>query len=596
MKTKAMTPVLLAASIFMAGSLLLASPAQARPIDMRVTSVDELTDVSSKHWAYEAVKNLVEKCDAIEGYPSKKFKGTRYATRWELAAALSDLQDCFGRDLARAGAQNKADLETLARLQDEFKDELAVLGARTDALESRASAIEAKNAEQDTRLSLLEKTQIHGDFSAGLLSNVAGNNQEDAIGAIARLRLSLDIPVVEEQEGSYLGEGKVHARLIAAAGNNASLGAPGFSGLSRIAADRSAFNEGFDNGNGALNTNSRLNMYVERLYYTQDLKPGIPVLTNLGMGDGSPEWDASGQVFAGIVPWRDYFDKSKYRGNELTQFQNSSFVNLPGLPMNANMAMIGYAMKQGLGEKTSFNLTAALGAPSTDDVLNTYLITYEGRLNYNLPIAGDLPGSFYVGGYHTLASGSTSGNAVANQTASTLLLSNGVNAMATGALVNQAQHGVYVGVDQELYKGIGTNIGYFYNGASDNATLLNSLNSINGNGFNTAVLNGRAGTLGGNRLGITPRQALSAVFNVPMETIAPGLRDGDHFGVGYAAIDFAQNIGADDGMEQVMETYYTYYLNDHVSFVPSFQLSKNRLGVGGNDVSLGFGFRTNVQF
>src|SRR5690606_2163215 len=138
-----------------------------------ITSVDELTDVNADHWAYEALRDLVEKYDVIEGYPDHTFRGERAATRWEMAAALNALIKAVGRDLARLGAEkaDKADLQTLARLQEQFRNELAALQARTHALEARATAIEAKNEEQDTRLSLLEKTQLNGEMSYGVLSD-----------------------------------------------------------------------------------------------------------------------------------------------------------------------------------------------------------------------------------------------------------------------------------------------------------------------------------------------------------------------------------------------------------------------------------------
>jgi hypothetical protein len=605
MTSKFTAPVTLAASVFVAGAVSLvfgfAAPAEAREIDTRITSVSQLSDVSSSHWAYEAITSLVEKYDVLEGYPDAKYRGAKFTTRYELAAALNDLLRAVGEDMANGLAlkADKADLDTLAKLQEEFAAELAALRSRTDALETRADAIEAKNVEQDNRLTLLEKTQVHGDFSVGAFGLMAddgayssGAGQENTVQGIARLRLTLDVPVVEAEEGKLLGEGKLHTRLIAATGtSNGSGNTPGFSGLSRIASDTSAFNEG--SSTSALNTNNRLNVYVERLYYTQDIQPGVPVLTDLFLGDGSPEWDAKGQVFVGIVPFRDFFDKSAYRGNELTQFQNTSLINIPGLPTNANMAMVGYKMNQGLGEHADFQLTAAFGSPNTSDVLNSYNVMYEGRLNYSLPVGDDLAGSFFVGGFHNLNDGSTS--SLSNNLNGTR--QRGFNTL-TG-INDTTNHGVYAGLDQEIYKGIGVNLGYFYNAGNANALALNSFNSNTGVGqFNTI---GGASTLASARLAATPRQALNAVLNVPMEAIIPGFRDGDHFGIGYAVLDMEDGqssaaLEAQDRLEQVAEAYYTYYLNDSVSFVPSVQASNNRLGLNGNNVAVGVGFRTNIKF
>jgi hypothetical protein len=160
MSRRKVAPWLLSASVFLGAGLFAMTPAQA------ITSVEELRDVDSSAWAYSALSDLVEKYDVIEGYPDYTFKGNRTATRYEMAAALNALIKAVGRDLARLGAEkaNKSDLATLARLQEEFRNELAALNARTSALEGRASAIEAKNAEQDTRLDLLEKNPTSWGF------------------------------------------------------------------------------------------------------------------------------------------------------------------------------------------------------------------------------------------------------------------------------------------------------------------------------------------------------------------------------------------------------------------------------------------------
>ena len=54
------------------------------------------SDVPENHWAAPSVNALAE-TGVLKGYPDKSFKGDRYVTRYELAAALSGLAEYFQR-------------------------------------------------------------------------------------------------------------------------------------------------------------------------------------------------------------------------------------------------------------------------------------------------------------------------------------------------------------------------------------------------------------------------------------------------------------------------------------------------------------------
>lgn len=604
MTLKRMTPVLLAASVAlsgMAGVLVGAvSPSHA------ITSVDELSDVNRNHWAFDALRDLVEKYDVIEGYPDLTFRGNRQPTRWEMAAALNSLVKSIGRDLARLGAEkaDKRDLQTVARLQEEFRNELNALNARTKALEDRAAAIEAKNAEQDTRLSLLEKTQIHGDMSVGFLSDISaqgpgtGTNDGilDGISAIGRLRLALDIPVKEEEEGSKWGRGDVYTRLIAAWGRNAPNGGNTFGGYSRIAADADKNNDGlFLNGNqdNSSGVNTRNNLYLEAAYYKQNIKEGVPVLTDwFGVWPDKENWETTGDAYVGVVPWRFLFDKSPYRGNELSQFQNTLLTNTPGVPVNLNQPTIAYALHQGLGENANLDFTTAIASVNGSDAYDGLNLTYEGRLNYLLDWWSNdaVSGSVYAGGYHAWLSGNSLGAANAPG-------GNGGfvdRAGATSADVTRGNRldGFYAGWNQEWYKGIGTFVNGMMQSSPGVGYFLTSANQTNG--VNSAF--NANGTV------VSARWALSGGLNVPMSAFGD-FRPDDVFGLGYALVDFhnpgSENTGSrtlDDAVEQVIEAYYKYQFTESISVVPSAQFYFNRLGLGANDFTAVFGARMNFLF
>lgn len=605
MTSRRVTPLLLAASIFLTGATgaFIGSTTSAHAI----TSVDELTDVNHSHWAYDALRDLVEKYDVIEGYPDHTFRGERNATRWELAAALNALIKSVGRDLARLGAEkaDKADLETLAKLQDEFKNELAALQARTDALESRASAIEAKNAEQDQRLSLLERTQIHGDASIGGFADMGGEGTRragangsgrdgiaDAISAVGRVRLTMDIPVKEDKEDSKIGAGEIHTRMIAAFGrispnganpNNAgSFGS--YNSVSRIASDASANNEGSAGGVA----NMRNSLYVENMHYHQHIKAGVPLLTDwmLGAGGKDKNWATTGDLYVGQLPWRYLYDKSPYRGNEQNQFQNSAFVNTAGVAINQSMPMIAYQWHQKLGsDNLSADLTSGVGTVTGANALNGLNVTYEGRLNYK--VAGDLAGNLYAGGYNVWndANGNYNNGNVAS-----------INRSGTaGASQRTSTNSLYAGWNQAWYKGIGTTFNYMYSNKGASNFSLNANNPLIGAGNST--------TLTGNPNAIGVRQAFSGVLSVPMKAF--GVRENDVFGVGYALVNlYNDNLGGTvltssrfkNAYEHTAEAYYKYAVNDAISVVPSVQVISNSLGIQQNGLTWVVGLRTSYAF
>ena len=58
----------------------------------QVEQILQFGDVTSDHWAFEALQNLVEDYDCLEGYPDRTYRGDRALTRYEFAAGLNS---CF---------------------------------------------------------------------------------------------------------------------------------------------------------------------------------------------------------------------------------------------------------------------------------------------------------------------------------------------------------------------------------------------------------------------------------------------------------------------------------------------------------------------
>lgn len=119
------------------------------------TPVSEFSDVGPDHWAYNAIKAMVEKYQIMEGFPDSTFRGERTINRYEMAALLAKVMSRVEEMIASATGEvppppqsrsevSSEDLRILSRLQQEFRDELAVLKGRFDRFESRLGALERR--------------------------------------------------------------------------------------------------------------------------------------------------------------------------------------------------------------------------------------------------------------------------------------------------------------------------------------------------------------------------------------------------------------------------------------------------------------------
>ena len=139
----------------------------AQQKDSTVVSVSELSDVEGTEWAYNAVQQLVEKYDVLEGYPDGTYKGKKSSSRFELAAAVYDLATYFSDQIAL----DRDDLAKLAKLLDEFSGEIKSLQGRVDQLDAKVAALDTRTvtlegqvaehasqlAEQEKRLAYAER-------------------------------------------------------------------------------------------------------------------------------------------------------------------------------------------------------------------------------------------------------------------------------------------------------------------------------------------------------------------------------------------------------------------------------------------------------
>ena len=119
----------------------------------RVTNVSELRDVQPTDWAYEALRQLIEKYGCIAGYADGTFRGNRTLNRYEFADGLNTCLQQIEKLIA-AGFNNIAreDLEKLSQLSNEFGTELGNIRGRINRLEERTTFLENHQFSTTTKL------------------------------------------------------------------------------------------------------------------------------------------------------------------------------------------------------------------------------------------------------------------------------------------------------------------------------------------------------------------------------------------------------------------------------------------------------------
>ncbi|NJN72880.1 MAG: iron uptake porin [Limnothrix sp. RL_2_0] len=207
----------------------------------QVNSVFQLRDVAPSDWAFDALRNLVEKYNCIVGYPDGTFRGNRPLSRYEFAAGLNACMQSIERLIVGGGTDvDAADITRLRRLVEEFEAELATLGARVDDIEGRVEFLEDHQFSTTTKLGgevIMTLANAFGDNKAG------GGDLDSEVTFSDRVRLNLDT--------SFRADGKDRLRTRLQAGN--------FTSLSNVTGTDTA-RLGHDESNGN-------NIEVSDLYY-----------------------------------------------------------------------------------------------------------------------------------------------------------------------------------------------------------------------------------------------------------------------------------------------------------------------------------------
>jgi hypothetical protein len=135
----------------------------------QITNVESLRDVAPTDWAYEALRNLVNRYGCISGFPDRTFRGSQPLSRYEFAAGLNSCLNQIERLIASNESVSQEDLATIQSLKQKFEKELESLGNKLDDLTEKTALLE------DNQFSTTTKLTGEAIFS---LTGATGGNPE----------------------------------------------------------------------------------------------------------------------------------------------------------------------------------------------------------------------------------------------------------------------------------------------------------------------------------------------------------------------------------------------------------------------------------
>lgn len=135
---------------------------------------EKISDLSPSHWAYQAVKKLVD-AGYLQLYDDGTFRGNYPVDRYTLASVVAKVLVEMGEGSTET---SKEDIELIRKLSNEFRSELVMLTMKNKALEERLAKIE------ESKL-ILAEDQTKNSTNIKLLSNEAKELQNQ-VASLAR--------------------------------------------------------------------------------------------------------------------------------------------------------------------------------------------------------------------------------------------------------------------------------------------------------------------------------------------------------------------------------------------------------------------------
>ena len=293
----------------------------------QVTSIDQLMDVEPQDWAYQALKSLVESYGCVAGYPEGTFKGTRPASRNEMAAVLNACLDVLNSQLA-----DQQDLEETQAQIAAVQALLTSMQGKVASIEERTTTLESQQFSTTTKLQ--GEVVIAPQFGDFLNTFVFS---DDDVLPTPDVGPGVGVPTVsanqiEEPRGSVLSRVRLSLNTS-------------FGGSDRL-------NTVLETGNGGLD------------YFSEVGLPGpsnpFPVPPTAAERDRPPLVDLGAVDFAGVesdvslyrlaytfspakdlvitagpkIYPSDFIDRNSYANNETQDFSSGFFINNPLIVTN----------------------------------------------------------------------------------------------------------------------------------------------------------------------------------------------------------------------------------------------------------------------
>ena len=199
------------------------TPAASQSLAAGVPAAEQMVDLAPNHWAYNAIKVLMERYRVVGGFPDKTFRGEKGVSRYELAAALAQIMD----KIQARGDERIApsDRDLVEKLRKEFIGELAgvaVIRTQTENLGKKTDEIAKKTDKIAIDVDEL-KTWKTGfvmpkatDKVKGRIDTSIMDDPEDKLFPywVASARISLKGKIRENVSGSFSLSGGQSARQI----------------------------------------------------------------------------------------------------------------------------------------------------------------------------------------------------------------------------------------------------------------------------------------------------------------------------------------------------------------------------------------------